>query len=393
MKKLYYSLPYIKEFEAVVLSCVQGKGGRFEIELDQTGFYPEGGGQPSDTGLLDEVRVTEVHEKGEKLIHYTESAIEPGRRVRGHIDWEVRFSNMQEHTGEHILSGIIHRHFGYDNVGFHMGSEEVTIDFNGLLSQEQLAAAESEANQMIYANLPVRITYPSEEELQKLNYRSKKELNGQVRIVEIPGADVCACCGTHVERTGEVGLIKCIGMIHYKGGVRISILCGTAALRDYCRKQLQITRISNLLSAKPELAAAAVEKVRNESVIKDGQISQLYQKLFQIKLNQFEKSTQPLVIFEEELSPALIRQYCTLLYEQEKGSVVMVCSGTEGCYQYAMGSRTKDMQALSKLLNASLKGRGGGSRLMVQGTYQADRKVIEDTMGEIGRKAEEDGIK
>lgn len=376
MEKLYYKLPYIKEFDAVVQICEPGKKERYEVVLDRTGFYPEGGGQPSDQGILGGVRVLEVHEKGGRIVHETDGPLEPGAAVRGCIQWESRYRNMQQHTGEHILSGIIHSRFGYDNVGFHMGSEAVTVDFNGILTPEELEEAEEAANHIIYANVPVATRYPSEDELETLDYRSKKELTGQVRIIEISGADVCACCGTHVERTGEVGIIKCTGMIHYKGGVRISMQCGIDALFDYRGKQNQVIRISNLLSSREGMIAEAVEKLKEELAARDSQIGELNGRLLKLMADRYEESAEPLVVFEEQFTPAMIRQYCTLLYEQGKGRIVLVCSGSGSTWQYAMGSSTEDMRAAGKLLNARLSGRGGGSALMVQGTFRADRKAI-----------------
>ena len=231
MNKLYYDSAYIKEFEAQVLSCQEGKKG-WEITLSATAFYPEGGGQPADTGLLGNVRVTDVHEKDGQVVHYTDGPLPVGEMVRGVIDWDRRFQHMQEHSGEHLVSGLIHQRFGYDNVGFHMGTDEVTIDFNGVLEWGDLMAIEEKANGMIWENLEISAVYPEKDELDAMEYRSKKELTGAVRIVSIPGGDVCACCGTHVERTGEIGLVKFLSMIHYKGGVRISLLCGKRAGED-----------------------------------------------------------------------------------------------------------------------------------------------------------------
>ena len=226
--------------------------------MNQTAFYPEGGGQPSDTGTLNGVKVLHVCEKGEEIIHELEAPLEEGTLAEGIIDWQKRYDNMQQHTGEHIFSGLVHKHFGYDNVGFHMGTDEVTVDFNGIITQEQLDALEDEANQLIYDNVSVHVFYPSKEELEQLDYRSKKELTGVVRIVEIPGGDICACCGTHVETTGEVGIIKLRTMINYKGGVRISMLCGRRALIDYRERLKDEIRISNLLSAKLALVPESV---------------------------------------------------------------------------------------------------------------------------------------
>ena len=212
MNKLYYDSAYIKEFEAQVLSCQEGKKG-WEITLSATAFYPEGGGQPADTGLLGNVRVTDVHEKDGQVVHYTDGPLPVGEMVRGVIDWDRRFQHMQEHSGEHLVSGLIHQRFGYDNVGFHMGTDEVTIDFNGVLEWGDLMAIEEKANGMIWENLEISAVYPEKDELDAMEYRSKKELTGAVRIVSIPGGDVCACCGTHVERTGEIGLVKFLSMI------------------------------------------------------------------------------------------------------------------------------------------------------------------------------------
>lgn len=378
MEKLYYQVPYVREFQARVVSCLEGKAHTYEVELDRTGFYPEGGGQPSDTGCLNDIRVLEVHEKDGRIFHFTTEPVLEGSQVKGTVDWEKRYSNMQQHSGEHLLSGLIHHHFGFDNVGFHMGKDEVTIDFNGVLTMEQLEQMEEQANDMIYENLPILETWPSPEELKTIPYRSKKELTGDVRIIEIPGGDICACCGTHVRTTGEIGMIKVLGMIHYKGGVRISMLCGKKALEDYRKKQKQVTDLSVLLSAKPEQVVEAVKKLKKDNGMKDGIQNRLYQQLFALKLAHLPESGSPLCLWEEELEPVQLRRLCTMLYEQGKGSRVLICSGEEGQYQYAMGSGICDMREMSKRMNERLSGRGGGSVQMAQGTFFAAREAIED---------------
>lgn len=383
MEKLYYSSPYVKQFEGKVQRCTEGKNGQFEVVLDKTAFYPEGGGQPSDMGKLGEANVWSVHEKGGEIIHYTDQPLTEGMTVTGILDWDRRYSNMQLHSGEHILSGLVNRKYGYDNVGFHMGSEEVTVDFNGILSEEQLREIELEANQIVYDNVPVIVNYPDEEALHKLEYRSKKELTGEVRIVEIPGGDVCACCGTHVERTGEIGMIKTTGMIHYKGGVRISMLCGKEALLDYEKRLQQIRSISHLLSAKPAAVTEAVEKLKRDSEKKDSLLSQVYQQLFAAKTAAYPDSDQPLLVFEQNLMPIQLRQFCTMLYEQGKGSIAAVCSEGNGGFQYALGSSGADMRNLSRWMNKKLNGRGGGSSLMAQGTWTASGEEIETIFDQI----------
>lgn len=281
--RLYYQIPYVKSFMCTVEHCEESGKGTWLVTLNQTGFYPEGGGQPYDTGTLNGISVVSVHEKGEQVIHELAQPIEEGTLAEGIIDWQRRYDNMQLHTGEHILSGLVHKHFGYDNVGFHMGAEEVTVDFNGIIEPEDLDWLEDEANQLVYANVPVKVLYPSEDELRTMEYRSKKELSGLVRIVEVPGADVCACCGTHVENTGEVGIIKIRSMIHYKGGVRLSMLCGRRALLDYRDRLKDEARISNLLSAKLVQVPDAVEKLKSDSQDKDYLIGKLGSSLLALK--------------------------------------------------------------------------------------------------------------
>ena len=378
MKRLYYESSYIKNFTASVTGCRERKDGRWEITLDQTAFFPEGGGQPWDTGTLGGADVLEVHERDGEVLHYTDRPLEAGSQVEGCLDWERRFDHMQGHSGEHILTGCIHRRFGYDNVGFHMGSEEITIDFNGLLTGEELDEMEREANEAIYRNLPVQILTPSPEELENMEYRSKKELSGQVRITVIPGVDVCACCGTHVECTGEVGLIKVLGMIHYKGGVRISLLCGRKALLHTAKRQKQIASLSVLLAAKQDEVPAAVERLKAEKEKLEMELSRMRQAQTEAKAAALPERNGGLAVFEE-MDPVQLRRYCTLLYEGGKGDIVLACARRgDGCL-YVLGSSKRDMRSFSKKLNGLLRGKGGGSSLMAQGTFQAEEEEIRQT--------------
>ena len=376
--RLYYQTPYVKSFMCTIEQCEESGKGTWLAVLNQTGFYPEGGGQPFDTGTLNGVAVLSVHERGDVIIHELAAPLEPGTLAEGIIDWQKRYDNMQQHTGEHILSGLVHRRFGYDNVGFHMGPEEVTVDFNVPITPEQLDQLENEANQAVYDNVPVKVLYPDKEELDSLDYRSKKELTGLVRIVEIPDADMCACCGTHVENTGEVGIIKIRSMIHYKGGVRIFLLCGRRALLDYRDRLKDETRLSNLLSARLDLVPEAVEKLKNDLQDREMLMGRLYGQIFSLRTEQYPEREVPLALFEEGLNMVQIRQLSTLLYERKRGSIVMVCSPGNGNeeYQYALGSGCCDMRALSKAMNRRLNGRGGGSALMSQGTFRADRQSV-----------------
>ena len=377
MNKLYYDSAYIKEFEAQVLSCQEGKKG-WEITLSATAFYPEGGGQPADTGLLGNVRVTDVHEKDGQVVHYTDGPLPVGEMVRGVIDWDRRFQHMQEHSGEHLVSGPIHQRFGYDNVGFHMGTDEVTIDFNGVLEWGDLMAIEEKANGMIWENLEISAVYPEKDELDAMEYRSKKELTGAVRIVSIPGGDVCACCGTHVERTGEIGLVKFLSMIHYKGGVRISLLCGKRAVEDYERKRDQVQKISVLLSARPGEISRAVEKLKDEEAKLQEKLVAAYDKLIASEVRDIKEGDGDIFILEPDFEAIQLRHLVNRLLEEKKGKTVLALGGAaEGSFLYVLGSRDGDMRRLSRELNGLLNGRGGGSAQMAQGTFFATKDQLQ----------------
>lgn len=384
MNKLYYDSAYIKEFEAQVLSCQEGKKG-WEITLSATAFYPEGGGQPADTGLLGNVRVTDVHEKDGQVVHYTDGPLPVGEMVRGVIDWDRRFQHMQEHSGEHLVSGLIHQRFGYDNVGFHMGTDEVTIDFNGVLEWGDLMAIEEKANGMIWENLEISAVYPEKDELDAMEYRSKKELTGAVRIVSIPGGDVCACCGTHVERTGEIGLVKFLSMIHYKGGVRISLLCGKRAVEDYERKRDQVQKISVLLSARPGEISRAVEKLKDEEAKLQEKLVAAYDKLIASEVRDIKEGDGDIFILEPDFEAIQLRHLVNRLLEEKKGKTVLALGGAaEGSFLYVLGSRDGDMRRLSREINGILNGRGGGSAQMAQGTFFATKDQLQAILKEKG---------
>ena len=264
-EKLYYQDAYLRTFSAVVMDCQPASDG-WRVVLDRTAFYPEGGGQPGDTGALNDVEVWDTHEKDGRVLHYTRQPLPVGERVTGQIHWARRFDHMQQHSGEHIVSGLIHAQYGYDNVGFHLGADLVTIDLNGILDEAQLAELEAQANQAVWADTETQITWPDGPALAALDYRSKKELSGAVRIVTFPGSDVCACCGTHVRRTGEIGLIKLLTVQKFRSGVRVEMACGKRALDWLNAVAAQNHQTSVLLSAKADQTAGAVRRLYDEAV-------------------------------------------------------------------------------------------------------------------------------
>ena len=384
-EKLFYEDSYIKEFQARVLSCRERSGG-YQAVLTRTAFFPEGGGQSADTGFLytkegEEIRVTDVHEKDGVVYHHISQPVQEGTEVRGKLDFQERFSKMQQHTGEHILSGLVNRHFGYRNVGFHLGTQEVTMDYNGVLTEEDLRQIEYEANEAVAENIPVKVLYPSKEELKNITYRSKIEIEGQIRIVQIPGYDSCACCAPHVKETGSVGLIKIVGAVHYKGGMRVSILCGFRALEDYRMKERNVAEISNLLSAKQEDTAQAVEHLGQELNRQKEKNKALQERYVALCLENIRKNKEPeenIFLFEEELDPAARRDFVNKAMEMTQGLAGVFVGADDSGYQYVLGSRRPDIQETGKKLNARFQGKGGGRPPMIQGSLKGNEQEIRE---------------
>lgn len=373
-KRLYYEDVYKKEFTAKVLECRESKKG-YEIILNQTAFYPEGGGQPSDTGILGGINVKEVHEKDGELIHYTDGPLEVGMDVIGKINWGRRFDLMQQHSGEHIVSGLVHEAFGYDNVGFHMGSDVITIDFNGMLDEEQMAEIEAKVNQIIWENQEVEIFYPTEEELKNLDYRSKKELSGWVRIVRFPGADTCACCGTHVTRTGEIGMVKLLSVVKFREGVRMEMLSGKRVLDYLNMVNEQNRQISVKLSAKMDKTASAVARLQDENFALKGRVHALEEEFIVGEAAKW-KEKENVVLFQEGMEAGSVQKLTDAILQVCKGRCAVFSRNADGSYKYAMGEKDGDLRQFTKEMNAVLNGRGGGKPFFVQGSVQASEKEI-----------------
>lgn len=432
-EKLYYADAYCSEFTAVVTDCRERKSG-YEVVLNRTAFYPEGGGQPGDRGALfviehdahpavgeqekaaavtgkvqeetaavtgsepevigdaptesgcqiaevfhidaEAIPVHDTHENAGVILHYTDSYLAPGTIVAGKIDWDYRFDLMQNHSGEHIVSGLIHEKFGYHNVGFHMGSDVITIDLTGELTVEEMQEIERSANMLVWKNLPTDITVYDEESVKEIEYRSKKELHGEVRIVTFPEADVCACCGTHVRYTGEIGLIKLISMQKFKGGVRMEMLCGRRAAEYMNGIWEQNHQISVALSAKPKETAAAVQRLKEAEAAASFRMTALENELFAVKAANL-RGAGNVLLFEEGLAPDAVRRLTVAVMEVCAGMCVVFSGDEENGYKYALGQENGDLRALVKEMNGVLKGRGGGKPFFAQGSVEAKRAQIE----------------
>ena len=374
-EKLYYKDGYMKEFTAEVISCEREKKG-YRVVLDRTAFFPEGGGQFGDIGWIDDVRVLDTQEKEGIISHMTEAPFEVGAHVTGKLDFAERFSRMQQHTGEHILSGIVHRLHGYDNVGFHLGAEVTTLDFNGELDEEQVREVEVLANQAVFDNIQVNILYPSKEELQTLEYRSKIEIEGQVRIVDIPGIDRCACCAPHLSRTGEIGLIKILACDKHRGGCRMTMVSGMRALEDYRLKQKSVTEVSVALSAKPDKIGEAVVHQKEQMMKIREHLNHLQESYLKQRLDEIKAEDSYVCIFVEDFDNIAVRNFVNDATERCSGICGAFVGNDANGYRYILGSNQKDVRELSKKLNEAFSGKGGGKPEMVQGSLTGTQEEI-----------------
>jgi len=374
VRKLFYEDSHLQSFESMVTGCTEVKNG-WEITLNATAFYPEGGGQACDTGKLGDAKVLAVREAGEEIVHLCDKPLESGTTVNGTIDWERRFDLMQQHSGEHMVSGVIHQKYGYHNVGFHMGSDLVTIDFDGPIPPEDLQGIEDTVNAAIWENRPLRCWYPTAEELPTVPYRRKKDLPWPVRIVEIPGIDLCACCGTQVKHTGEVGLVKLFSCVKFHEGVRMEMACGKRALALLNTVYEQNKQVSQAFSAKPDQTGQAARRMNETLAAEKFRATGLEKRLFGYIAK--DHAGEDLALhFSEGLSPNANRELCDAMAEHCKIAVALSGSDETG-YSICIISRTENVKQLGADAFQALRGRGGGKPNAVQGNITAPRQEIE----------------
>lgn len=389
MKKIYYEDVHMTEFEATVTECTYDEKKKvYKIVLDQTAFFPEEGGQVADKGTLSFVQgmgleptslsLLDAHIKQDIIYHYVEKEIPAGTVVKGNVDWEQRFDFMQQHSGEHIISGLVNKQYGFDNVGFHLGLQEVTLDFNGVLTLEELREIETKANEAIWKNLPISIAFPSSEELSVLEYRSKLDLIENVRIVTIPGYDTCACCAPHADTTGQIGMIKITNVQSHRGGIRVNILCGNRALKDYTVKQNNAATISAALSVKQDLIADGVERLKEEN-LKQKEVMNCLQAT--ILKNMADNLPTPdesnhAILFVEPMDDIAIRNLINDLVPKYSGYVGVFWGNDTDGYRYIVGSSTLDCRELATALREKFGAKGGGKAPMIQGNVMATKEQI-----------------
>ena len=372
-KKLYYDDAYIKSFTAEVLSVTECDDG-FDVVLDQTAFFPEEGGQAADTGKIGECEVFDVYEKN-GIIHHLAKNMPTLGSVDCSLDFDLRFEKMQLHTAEHIVCGIIHKLYGFENVGFHLGDDEVVFDIGGVLTREDLNRVELLANDAVFANLSVTTVFPSADDLSSLEYRSKLDLTENVRIVNIGDVDSCACCAPHVSRTGEVGLIKLLDFMKHRGGTRIWLVAGRRALLDYRSKYENILKISALLSAPQVDTAEVLEKTMKDVEALKNTLKRTREALAGANAAALPNEINNAVCFLEGFSFDELRAFANE-YKTRVGGMTVALSGDEGEFRYVIASESVDLAKEIKAINAALSGRGGGKSRMVQGTFMTSSDEI-----------------
>ncbi len=374
-RKLYYEDSHLRTFSAEVLACERTEKG-YEVILDATAFYPEGGGQTADTGFLNGIRVLDTRERGETVVHLCQGALEVGAEAEGILDWNARFHRMQQHSGEHIVSGIINRRWGYHNVGFHMGTDIITIDFDGVIPAEELASIEAEANSAVWQNLAVTCWYPSQEELPNVFYRTKRALPWPVRIVQVPGFDSCACCGTHVRSTGEIGLIKLFSVMGFRGGTRMEMACGSSALKLLNEAYEQNRQVSQAFSAKIEETGAAARRMNEVEAQLKYRIVGLEKRIF-AGIAESYAGKGNVVHFEENLENTAVRDLADAIAGKCGGTAAVFSGSDEAGYAFCLVTRNGDLRQLGKEMTKALNGRGGGKPIFQQGRVNAKKTEIE----------------
>ncbi len=375
--KLYLNDSYIKEFTAKVLSC-EKIGENYAVKLDQTAFFAEGGGQNADKGEINGIKVLDVQENGEDIVHTIENPLNVGDTVKGEIDWELRFSRMQNHCAEHILSGVIHKMFGYNNVGFHMNDNLITFDVDGPLTAKDIEQVEIEANKAVFQNAEISVSYPTSEEFDSIDCRSKIELADGVRLITVDGFDTCACCAPHPSRAGEIGIIKIVNFSAFKGGTRIEMVAGALALKDYSYLHNASKTIMKQLSAKREEIAEQVAKLGEDLATAKAEIKALNEKLAEASLST-EIVGNTLVGFTADADFNALRNIAN--GKLDIAEYIALFAETADGFNYLVASKTGDTRSIAKALNEKFTGKGGGRPDCVQGKIaKCDKQNLKDLL-------------
>ncbi|MBO4266135.1 MAG: alanyl-tRNA editing protein [Lachnospiraceae bacterium] len=401
---LYETDGGLTDFEAVVIeSLVSDETKEPCIVLDRTAFFPEGGGQPSDVGSIvlqsgETVRVTDVRTVDGCVCHFIEKKVEAGEKITGHVDAARRLRMMQDHGAEHLVCGLIHNEFGYDNVGFHMSEKEVVVDVSGPLTDEQIRMIEERANAVVYSNVPVTISFPSPEEAASMEYRSKLDVSENVRLVTIEGVDTCACCAPHVSFTGQLGVIKILSFMPHRGGTRMTVVAGLDAYADYVMLHDSNAKIMDVLSSPRDDTGSAVSEqmerymaLKEENTALRKEMAEMVASSVLERIRTMDPGEKSCVIFTASLDQIGLRNVvnrCTAEFD----GYVCAFSGDNSGYRYIFAvspdmEKSADLRGFTKEFNEITGGRGGGSALMTTGQTPAGRDEIQNCVDKLCKKA------
>lgn len=376
--KLYDKNAYLNQFDSKVVSCIKSDDGKYELELSQTAFFPTSGGQSGDIGYIEDTCVFETKYKDKEetiIVHVVDKPFNIGVTVACKLDFEKRYRKMQNHTGEHIISALVHNKYGFENVGFHLSNNFFTCDYNGEISLEDLKTLECEVNSIIYKMKNVTTYYPDKSILPSIEYRSKKELLNEVRIVEIEGVDKCACCAPHVKNTGEIGIFKILDAIKYKGGIRLTCKCGYDAFEDY-KSRLEMEReIGKELSSPSNELYSSVHALKDTIVKNRIQISSLKNKIIDLIVETTPFDEEISVKYVEGFGTDYLRLLCNKIISKTNG-ICLAISENGQFYSFVCTSKSFDLLTIKDKLLNSLGGKCGGSKNMIQGNLQSSKDDI-----------------
>ena len=382
-ERLYLVDSHLFENECTVLSCAPGKEG-FDVIVDRTVFFPNKGGQPCDTGVLGGVRVVDVREVGEDLVLRTEGPLPAGAVVTGHIDEGRRLDIMEQHTGEHVLSWCAYKLFDAVNVGFHCALTYATLDLDKPLTPEQVMEMEDMANGLVRRNLPVTAAiYESEEALQGVPLRKHAEgLVAPIRVVSIRDADSCTCCAPHVRSTGEIGVIKIVSAVAYKGGMRMTFLCGGRALKQFQKLQGTVDAIARKFSTAGDEVLSAVEKqeaelkaIKKEKADLTGRLEEYL--TAELKAQAEDVKGKKLLVRLTDTDPKRLRPLALATLPEKGLTLLLTDKNGQLSYVLCANGLKLDMGELIPAVNLALGGRGGGRGTLAQGSAPTPTGLFE----------------
>lgn len=386
MNKLYEKDSYLRENTTTVTYCRQVDNG-YIIHLDETVFFPEEGGQYADSGFItlpdgSTAHILDARVNGDEIDYIVDTELDVGISCRCTLDWDLRFMRMQQHSGEHILSGLLYRMYGFNNVGFHLSDVDyVTLDTSGVLTATQISELEMLANEIVYSNVPIFDSYPDKDLLDNIQYRSKKAIDGQVRLITIGNSenivDICACCAPHVNTTAQIGIIKIFNYINYKGGMRIQFLCGKRAFAELCGEHEIIKNVALGFSTASSNIEKCISDLKAELVETKTKLSRIIENDLISQINNMKPDDIPCIFLDDVHGQYMKAAYNTLTIKYPDKYVGVFLGDDVKGYRYHIGNPKLDSLLIKEQLT-QISAKGGGNSDMLQGKALSDANTIAD---------------